>query len=38
MFAKARQVFDADELEELGNRMVSRKESARQELFGAPVR
>jgi hemerythrin-like domain-containing protein len=38
MFAKARQVFDAAELEALGNRMVSRKESARQELFGAPVR
>jgi len=35
MFAKARQVFDADELEELGERMASRKESAKQELFGA---
>jgi hypothetical protein len=30
-----RQVFDADELEELGERMARRKESARQELFGA---
>jgi hemerythrin-like domain-containing protein len=37
MFAKARQVFDADELEELGERMARRKESAKQELFG-PVR
>jgi hemerythrin-like domain-containing protein len=35
MFTKARQVFDADELEELGSRMASRKESAKQELFGA---
>jgi hemerythrin-like domain-containing protein len=35
MFQKARQVFDADELEELGERMASRKESAKQELFGA---
>ncbi|HET6819445.1 MAG TPA: hemerythrin domain-containing protein [Candidatus Limnocylindria bacterium] len=35
MFVKARQVFDADELEELGNRMASRKETAKEELFGA---
>jgi hemerythrin-like domain-containing protein len=35
MFKKARQVFDADELEELGERMARRKETARQELFGA---
>jgi hypothetical protein len=35
MFKQARQVFDADELRELGERMAQRKESARQELFGA---
>ncbi|HEY7526853.1 MAG TPA: hemerythrin domain-containing protein [Candidatus Limnocylindria bacterium] len=35
MFEKARQVFDADELEELGDRMAARKASAKQELFGA---
>jgi hemerythrin-like domain-containing protein len=35
MFVKARQIFDADELEELGNRMASRKETAKEELFGA---
>jgi hemerythrin-like domain-containing protein len=35
MFERARQVFDADELEELGNRMGKRKESAKQALFGA---
>jgi hemerythrin-like domain-containing protein len=35
MFKQARQVFEADELEALGDRMVQRKESARQELFGA---
>ena len=35
MFKTARQVFEADELEALGDRMVQRKESARQELFGA---
>jgi hemerythrin-like domain-containing protein len=35
MFKQARQVFDADELAELGDRMAQRKESARQELFGA---
>jgi hemerythrin-like domain-containing protein len=34
MFKQARQVFDADELAELGERMAQRKESARQELFG----
>jgi hemerythrin-like domain-containing protein len=34
MFKQARQVFDADELSELGERMAQRKESARQELFG----
>jgi len=35
MFKQARQVFDADELAELGERMAQRKETARQELFGA---
>ena len=35
MFTKARQVFDADELEQLGEQMASRKESAKEELFGA---
>ena len=35
MFKQARQVFDADELAELGERMARRKEQARQELFGA---
>jgi hemerythrin-like domain-containing protein len=35
MFTQARQVFDADELAELGERMPRRKESAQQELFGA---
>ena len=34
MFKQARQVFDDDELEELGRRMAERKESAHQELFG----
>ena len=38
MFRTARQVFDRDELEELGERMALRKKSAREELFGAPVR
>ena len=33
MFKQARQVFDAEELAELGERMARRKESARQELF-----
>jgi hemerythrin superfamily protein len=37
MFKQARQVFDADELTELGERMAQRKESARRELFGAVV-
>jgi hemerythrin-like domain-containing protein len=35
MFKKARQVFDADELTELGDRMAQRKETAKEELFGA---
>ncbi|MFL5689289.1 MAG: hemerythrin domain-containing protein [Chloroflexota bacterium] len=35
MFEKARQVFDADELNELGDRMATRKETAKQELYGA---
>jgi hemerythrin-like domain-containing protein len=35
MFKQARQVFEADELDALGERMARRKESARQELFGA---
>jgi hemerythrin-like domain-containing protein len=35
MFKQARRVFEADELEALGDRMAQRKESARQELFGA---
>ncbi len=36
MFQKARQVFDKDELEALGERMATRKRSAQQEL-GVPV-
>jgi hypothetical protein len=32
MFKQARQVFDRDELEELGERMATRKKSAQQEL------
>jgi hypothetical protein len=36
MFKKARQVFDADELEDLGTRMEKRKLSAGREL-GVPV-
>jgi hemerythrin-like domain-containing protein len=36
MFKAARQVFDRDELEELGRRMEQRKRSAQQEL-GVPV-
>jgi len=36
MFKKARQVFDADELEDLGGRMAKRKLSAGREL-GVPV-
>jgi hemerythrin-like domain-containing protein len=35
MFKQARQVFEPDELEALGDRMARRKESAREELFGA---
>ena len=38
MFKAARQVFDRDELEELGERMALRKKSAKEELFGAAVR
>jgi hemerythrin-like domain-containing protein len=34
MFSKARQVFDDDELEALGERMARRKETAREEMFG----
>ena len=37
MFKKARQVFDEEELEDLGARMEARKESAQREL-GIPVR
>ena len=36
MFTKARQVFDADELEDLGTRMEKRKQTAGREL-GVPV-
>ena len=36
MFQKARQVFDREELDELGERMAARKESAQREL-GIPV-
>ena len=36
MFKQARQVFDRDELEELGDRMAERKRSAQQEL-GVPA-
>jgi hemerythrin-like domain-containing protein len=32
MFKQARSVFDRDELEDLGNRMAARKESAQREL------
>jgi hypothetical protein len=38
MFKAARQVFDRNELEELGERMALRKKSAKEELFGAAVR
>jgi hemerythrin-like domain-containing protein len=34
MFSKARQVFDDDELEALGERMALRKETAREEMYG----
>jgi hemerythrin-like domain-containing protein len=36
MFKTARQVFDAEELEALGERMAARKASAQQEL-GVPA-
>jgi hypothetical protein len=36
MFKQARQVFDASELEDLGQRMEARKQSAAREL-GIPV-
>ena len=36
MFVKTRQVFDDDELDELGERMQARKESAAKEL-GVPL-
>ena len=36
MFKQARQVFDSQELEDLGTRMAERKASAQQEL-GIPV-
>ena len=36
MFRKARQVFERDELEDLGRRMADRKRSAREEL-GLPA-
>ena len=35
MFKQARKVFDADELDELGERMLRRKVTAKEELFGA---
>jgi hemerythrin-like domain-containing protein len=35
MFKIARQVFEDDELEELGTRMAQRKGTAKEELFGA---
>ena len=38
MFKAARQVFDRDELNELGERMARRKRAAMEELFGAAVR
>jgi hemerythrin-like domain-containing protein len=38
MFKTARQVFEGDELEELGERMERRKQTAREELFGAALR
>jgi hypothetical protein len=36
MFTQARRVFDEAELEDLGERMAARKESAQREL-GIPV-
>ena len=38
MFTSARQVFEREELEELGERMAQRKKAATEELFGAAVR
>ena len=38
MFKAARQVFDDDELEQLGEQMAQRKQTATEELFGAAVR
>jgi hemerythrin-like domain-containing protein len=38
MFKAARQVFERDELDELGERMAQRKQTAQEELFGAAVR
>ncbi len=38
MFTAARQVFERDELEELGERMAQRKVTAKEELFGTAVR
>jgi hemerythrin-like domain-containing protein len=38
MFKAARQVFDDDELEQLGEQMAQRKRTASEELFGAAVR
>jgi hemerythrin-like domain-containing protein len=35
MFKTARQVFDEEELQELGDRMEKRRETANEELFGA---
>jgi hypothetical protein len=35
MFRKARQVFDEDELEELGERMARRRAEAARETAGA---
>jgi hemerythrin-like domain-containing protein len=34
MFSKARQVFDDDELEALGEKMARRRETAREEMYG----
>jgi hemerythrin-like domain-containing protein len=36
MFTQARRVFDREELDQLGERMAARKESAQREL-GIPV-
>ena len=37
MFSKAREVFDRDELAQLGEQMEQRKVSAQRELFGVAV-